>query len=59
MQGHRDTHLQAPKDLVNEELHVVISELLAFHNVVQVCSHEMCHQVPENKSKHVDCEAIS
>lgn len=45
----RDKYLQSPKNLVYEELHMVISEFLAFHNVVQICSHQVCHQVPRNK----------
>lgn len=37
---------------------MVIGELLAFHNVVQICSHKVCHQVPMNIRKHIGYEAI-
>lgn len=37
---------------------MVIGEFLAFHNVVEICSHEVCHQVPVNKRKRTGCEAI-
>lgn len=33
------TDLQASENLINEELDMVISQFLAFHNVVEVCSH--------------------
>lgn len=37
---------------------MVISEFLAFHNVVQICSHKVCDQVPMNKRKYTGYEAI-
>ena len=41
-------YLETSENLVDKELNVVICKLLAFHNVVQICPHEMGHQVPKN-----------
>ena len=37
--------LHASEDLVDEELDVIVAQLLRFHNVVQVRSHQMGDEV--------------
>lgn len=39
--------LEPPQYLVDEELNVVVGQFLRSHDVVEVCAHEMSHQVPE------------
>lgn len=41
-------YLETSENLVDKELNMVIRKLLTFHNVVQICSHEMGHQIPRN-----------
>lgn len=39
--------LEPPQYLVDEELNVVVGQFLRPHDVVEVCTHEMSHQVSE------------
>lgn len=40
--------LEAPKDLVEEVADVVVAQLLAFEQLVQVCLHQVLHNVAED-----------
>jgi hypothetical protein len=42
--------LEAPQDLVEEVADVVIAQLLAFEQLVQVCLHQVLHNIAENGS---------
>ncbi|TNN34740.1 hypothetical protein EYF80_055097 [Liparis tanakae] len=48
------TDLQAPEDLVDQELDVVVRQLLALHDVVEVGAHQVGHQVPVGQEVLVD-----
>lgn len=37
--------LEAPKDLVEEVANVVVAQLLAFEQLVQVCLHQVLHNI--------------
>lgn len=39
--------LQAPQDLVEEVADVVVAQLLTFEQLVQVCLHQVLHDVAE------------
>jgi hypothetical protein len=43
--------LEAPEDLVEEVADVVIAQLLAFKQLVQVCLHEVLNNVTEEDSR--------
>lgn len=54
------TDLQASEDLVDEKLNVVISQLLTLHNIVEICSHKMRHQISANiSSQKIKMESVS
>lgn len=40
--------LEAPQDLVEEVANVVVAQLLAFEQLVQVCLHQVLHNVAED-----------
>lgn len=42
--------LEAPQDLVEEVADMVIAQLLAFEQLVQVCLHQVLHNVAEDSS---------
>ena len=44
-EGDIHTHLQSPQDLVDKELHMLVSEGLLLDDVVQVRAHQVCHQI--------------
>lgn len=43
--------LEAPQDLVEEVADVVVAQLLAFKQLVQVCLHQVLHNVAEVGAK--------
>lgn len=43
-------HLKPSQDLVNKELNMIVGQLLTLHNIIQVSSHKMSHQVPTNQN---------
>lgn len=43
-------YLQTTKNLIDKKLYVIICKLLTFHNVVQICSHEMGHKVSRKQA---------
>lgn len=49
-QAQTQTHayLETPEDLVYEELNVVVRQFLTLDNIVEVCPHQVDHQVPDN-----------
>lgn len=45
-------NLQSSQDLINEELDVIICQLLTLDDIVEVCSHQVSHQIPVEQSHH-------
>lgn len=43
--------LEAPKDLVEEVANVVVAQLLAFEQLVQVCLHQVLHNIAEDGTR--------
>ena len=47
--------LEAPHDLVDDKLHLVVSQLLDLDDVIQVQVHQRSHHIPFSKNivKHI------
>lgn len=46
-------YLQSAEQLVNEELHVLVGKPLKLDDVVEVCSHQVRHQVAADSREDV------
>ena len=46
------THFEAPEDLVDQELHMIIGERLLFDNVIQIRAHQVSHKVSAHITRH-------
>lgn len=54
-------HLKPSQDLVNKKLNMIIGQLLTLHNIIQVSTHQMSHQVPakQNTGMLVSCQLFN